>query len=248
MPNPSNDDVAKALEQLAAGQADEPHAPSDDVSHVTPPAASAPQPPPLARTVVPARAPGPKAVPQPRPVAGRAASASGAASRPLQPPGSAPPPAPRPPGANVSASPSAATPARPAAARPASLGTARPAAPALPQQAAQPIETEVIDDDDRVIVPAPSADVFMHHGSSAAVARASAHKSLSLRRTFIPILLTAGLILFALGVLRFLWQGNNPLLGLQPWLVAVMFVFAAALWALAAVNMLAVKHQLESHK
>ena len=242
MPNPNNDDVAKALERLAAGQAYESHAPSDDVSHVTRPAASAPQtPPPAARAVVPTRPLGPKAVPQPKPVAGRPASGTPAASRPLQPPGSAAPPAPRPPGASDSPAPSAA---RPAAARAATLTTARPAAPFVAEQP-QSIQSEVIEDDDRVIVPAPSAEVFTHRGSGAA-ARTSSRKSLSLRRTFIPILLTAGFILFTLGVLRFLWQGNNPLLGLQPWLVALMFVFALALWGLAALNMLAVKHQIEA--
>ena len=107
---------------------------------------------------------------------------------------------------------------------------------------------ELIDDDDQVIVPAPSADVFMHQGARTANARPVAQKHLTLRRTFIPILLTAGFLLFVLGVLRFVWQDNNPLLGLQPWLVALMFLFALALWALAALNVLAVKHQLQSQR
>ena len=84
----------------------------------------------------------------------------------------------------------------------------------------------------------------MHRGTGASARRTPARR-LSLRRTFIPILLTSGLILFVLGLLRFLWTENNPLAGIQPWLVAVMFVFALVLWGLAAINMLAVKHQLE---
>lgn len=83
----------------------------------------------------------------------------------------------------------------------------------------------------------------MHHGTGASTRRkAGAH--LSLRRTMIPILLTAGLILFVLGLLRFVWQNDNPLAGLQPWLVFVMFAVALVLWGLAAVNVLAVKHEL----
>ena len=243
MPNPSNDDVAKALEQLAAAQAGESRAPSDDVSRAAP----APASPPAAsgatsRPLSPARPAGAGATPKPKPVPGRPATAAASVNRPLQPPGSAAPPAPRPPGAAADNTPATASRSG-AASRPASPGPARPAAPVIASQSASEPQAQVIDDDDRVIVPAPTADVFLHHGTGASARRPPARR-LSLRRTLIPILLTAGLILFALGLLRFLWTENNPLAGLQPWLVAIMFVFALVLWGLAAVNMLAVKHQL----
>jgi hypothetical protein len=240
MPNPTNDDVAKALEQLAAGQAGESHAPSDDLSHAAPAPIS---PPATSRPMSPVRAAGAGATPKPKPVPGRSATPAASVNRPTQPPGSAAPPAPRPPGATAAKTPP--TTARSgAASRPASPGPARPAAPVIASQSASEPQAQVIDDDDRVIVPAPSADVFRHQGTGVSARRTPARR-LSLRRTLIPILLTAGLILFVLGLLRFLWTENNPLAGLQTWLVAIMFVFALVLWGLAAVNILAVKHQLK---
>ena len=242
MPNPSNDDVARALEQLAAGQTGESRAPSDDVSHAAPAPASPPAA--TSRPLSPVRPAGAGATPKPKPVSGRPVTAAASVSRPLQPPGSAAPPAPRPPGAAATEN-APMTSRSGAASRPASPGPARPAAPVIASQSASEPQAQVIDDDDRVIVPAPTADVFLHHGTGASARRAPARR-LSLRRTLIPILLTAGLILFALGLLRFLWTENNPLAGLQPWLVAIMFAFALVLWGLAAVNMLAVKHQLQT--
>lgn len=245
MPQPNNDEVAKALERLAAGQSDEPIAPSDDVSHAAAPAPTPPAPVPAARPAAPVRAPGTGATPQPKRVVSRSSAPVPAVNRPLQPPGSAAPPAPRPPGiGKPAARPVSAEPA-PNARRPAPAGPLRPSAPAVPTPA--PVcDTEVVDDDDRVIVPAPSVDVFMHHGSASA--RRSAKRGSSLRQTFIPILLTSGFILMALGVLRFVWPGDNPLASIPPWLVAILFGFALALWGLAAMNMLAVKHDLEPRK
>jgi hypothetical protein len=246
MANPSNDDVAKALEQLAAGQAGELRAPSDDVSHAAPAPASPPAAPAAtSQPLSPVRPAGAGATPKPKPVPGRSAMPASLVNRPLQPPGSAAPPAPRPPGAAANNTPATASRSG-AASRPASPGPARPAAPVIASQLASEPQAQVIDDDDRVIVPAPTADVFLHHGTGASARRTPARR-LSLRRTLIPILLTAGLILFVLGLLRFLWTENNPLAGLQPWLVVIMFIFALVLWGLAAVNMLAVKQQLASH-
>lgn len=246
MPNPNNDDVAKALEQLAAGKSEEPHAPSDNVSHAASPPPKPGTPSADTRSLNPARPPGGPAAPKPRPVPGRPAPSAASGVRPLQPPGSAAPPTPRPPGASATVPPLAGARAG-SPARPLSAGPIRPAAPVLPSQPAGDPRSQPIDDDDRVIVPAPSADVFLHHATSPSARRTPA-RSLSLRRTLIPVLLTAGLILFVLVLLRFLWQDNNPLAGLQPWLISIMFVFALVLWGLAAVNMLAVKHQLASRE
>lgn len=237
MPNPNNDDLAKALERLSAGNADQGNAPPDEVSQAAPTPTASP-----GRKPAAGRPAGAPATPKPKPLAGRPVAPPPAGARPLQPPGSAAPPAPRPPGAASAAPPSAAT--RSASpSRPASPGPARPAAPTVPTPNVHDPQARAIDEDDRVIVPAPSADVFRPRGLAASTSRAPG-RALALRRTLIPILLTAGVILVALGLLRLLWQTDNPLAGLPAWLVAVMFVFALVLWGLAAVNMLAVKHQL----
>ena len=246
MPNPNNDDVAKALEQLAGGQSEEAQTPSDDVSQAVPPPSKPGGPSATTRPLNPARPPGAPAAPKPKPVPGRPAASAASGVRPLQPPGSAAPPTPRPPGAPATVPPPAGARAG-SPARPLSAGPIRPAAPVLPNQPAGDPPSQPIDDDDHVIVPAPSADVFLHHATNPS-GRHTPARSLSLRRTLIPILLTAGLILFVLVLLRILWQGNNPLAGLQPWLISIMFVFALVLWGLAAVNMLAVKHQLASRE
>ena len=102
-------------------------------------------------------------------------------------------------------------------------------------------------DDDSVIVPAPDTSVFLHKPEYAAAPRMRKRLQVGMgfRRTFIPILLTGGLILFVLGALHFAWNAdNNPMLGVPGWLVGVMFGVAMLLWVLAAANMLVVRHML----
>ena len=93
--------------------------------------------------------------------------------------------------------------------------------------------------------------VFLHKRHAAAEpskARAFG-QGLTFRRTFIPILLTGGLICLVLGALHFAWNSSdNPLGGLPGWLVALLFVFALLLWGLAGMNMAVVRHMMEAQR
>jgi len=101
-----------------------------------------------------------------------------------------------------------------------------------------------------VIVPAPDTSVFLHKPDYQASSKPRVFRvGLKFRRTFIPMLLTSGAILACLGGLHFLWNSDSdPMAGLPPWLVGVMFALALVLWVLAAVNMIAVRRMLESQR
>jgi hypothetical protein len=107
------------------------------------------------------------------------------------------------------------------------------------------------DADDEVIVPAPDASVFYHRPDYATPrpAGASFGQSLKFRQTFIPVLLTGGLILIALGAMHFAMSGqDNPIAGMAVWLAALLLVFGLGLWGLAGANMMVVKHIIESQR
>ncbi|HEY8666000.1 MAG TPA: hypothetical protein VIL86_05005, partial [Tepidisphaeraceae bacterium] len=70
---------------------------------------------------------------------------------------------------------------------------------------------------------------------------------LKFRRTFIPVLLTGGLILITLGAMHFAMTGqDNAIAGMAVWLAALLLVFGLGLWGLAGANMMVVKHIIES--
>lgn len=128
---------------------------------------------------------------------------------------------------------------------------ARPAAPTGPAPAAAGADAHTVEDDDAVIVPAPDASVFLHKPDYAGKKPKGPAfgQSARFRQTFIPILLTGGLIMIGLGALHFLWQAeNNPTNGLPVWLVGALFLLGAALWGLAVANMLSVKHILDAQR
>jgi hypothetical protein len=236
----NNDDVARALEALSAGEHQE------DPAHDSHPPAPAPPPPaqprPAARAAAAVRATAPTAAkPQPSRTAPAASAGTPSSSQSVASP-RASSPAPRPP------APAAARPAGPAS-RPTTPQTfTRPAAPAA-SPAAPSTESAAVDDD-AVIVPAPDASVFLHKPHYASKAKPKPFgQSIQFRQTLIPVLLTAGFIMITLGVLHFVWSGeNNPLSDLPGWLLAVLFLFGAMLWGLAAANMLSVKSAIEAQQ
>jgi hypothetical protein len=68
---------------------------------------------------------------------------------------------------------------------------------------------------------------------------------LNLKRTAIPVLLTLGFILIALGTVHFAWKSDdNPVLELPNGIVIGMFAAGAVLWGLALLNMLSVRRTL----
>ena len=68
-----------------------------------------------------------------------------------------------------------------------------------------------------------------------------------LRRTLIPILLTGGVLLSALASIHFLWNSvDNPLIDLPGGVAFGLYGAALICWLLAAVNMAAVRRQIEN--
>jgi hypothetical protein len=249
MAESGQDDLADALARMASGDV----APSEQMpaGEPEPPAAKP-------RAVTPAARPGPPgpaaarspAVPAaPRSAAAPAAPKSPAAARPPAAPAVTRAPRPAAPGtaARGTGAPTAAAPAaRPAspAAPPVAARPQRPTAPtaSVPAPAA-PVETpDVIDDDDSVIVPAYETAKLARPSTSAALARAKVakHKRLEFRRTFIPVLLTTGVLMFLFGVAKFLIGDESSLSSLPNWMPMVLFAGALVMLGLAAVNMLSV--------
>jgi hypothetical protein len=103
----------------------------------------------------------------------------------------------------------------------------------------------VVDDDDAVIVPAPSPEVFVHRPAPPRAPRLPLYARMGFRRTIIPILLTMGVALPACAAWWCTLDEDSPLklLGLRfPITLAVVGV---VLLALGIVNVIQVKHQLE---
>src|SRR5439155_17400385 len=92
-------------------------------------------------------------------------------------------------------------------------------APPEPEQAepeqAEPEQVTIVDDDAdaSVIAPAPDMEVFLHHHEAPTKPRRSMNavlQSLSMRRTMIPILLTLGVVLPAIGIAQWLADPEYP--------------------------------------
>jgi hypothetical protein len=137
----------------------------------------------------------------------------------------------------------------------------RPAAPALQQTTVSSTEPEVdggqstgltsqtddsqiIDDDDAVIVPAPDASVFVPKAKPQTSAQARAEiarkKNLEYRRTLIPILLTTGTMCVIFSMLKLFAGADSMLANVPNWEPVIFAVAGVLLLALAGVNMLSV--------
>jgi hypothetical protein len=103
------------------------------------------------------------------------------------------------------------------------------------------------DDDDAVIVPAPSVDAFIPKPASPTL-RTAAPPSLFLRRTLIPILLTAGVMLPVLGGLWFTTEIDSPFRDAGIWVPCTLIIVGIALLALGLLNAIHVKDRLEATK
>ncbi|HEX4797340.1 MAG TPA: hypothetical protein VH370_26335 [Humisphaera sp.] len=174
------------------------------------------------------------------------------AARPALPPGALPPkvvpPPPEPMTAPVRLIRPAPGSVRPAApARPAAPPLLRPAVPQIPAPTVpveQPQPEFAVNDDDLALFPGPTEE-FTSAGPSAAVQRSAerrrTQRSMSLRRTFIPILLTLGVILIAAAFLRSHVSPDAPLSTVPRWLGIAGYAVGAALLAVAGVNMMQVR-------
>jgi hypothetical protein len=100
-------------------------------------------------------------------------------------------------------------------------------------------------DDDIALVPRPYPSVFAPRAGARPAAADGNLRGLFFRRTMIPILLTCGTILGALGGLWFTLDIDAPLrAGAGAWVPTTLLILAAMLLALAVLNMLQVRHLL----
>lgn len=107
---------------------------------------------------------------------------------------------------------------------------------------------EIVDDDDSVIMPALEASSYKPKSKTTADVRAqiSRKRNLEYRRTLIPVLLMTGTLMIVFGILRFFTGPDSMLANLPVWLPIVLLSGGLILLALAGVNMLSVKHQLDA--
>ena len=117
--------------------------------------------------------------------------------------------------------------------------------PPTPRQptAAAPFTAPV--DDDAVIVPAPSPEVFAPRPALRPPVRQHTVQTLAFKRTIIPILLTLGVLCPVLGLLGFFVASTSPLSVLRSAWFSVPFVLIGLLnLAFAYMTMMQVKHEL----
>ena len=266
----NNDDLANALNALAAGDVhDDHHGGSGaehhhDEVHVAPP--PAPTPPPVAaRPSAPKPTPKPVAPPPPQAPAAPARAARPAAPgpTPAAPTPRAAAPVPQRPAAPTSR-PAAPTPVRPTAPPPVEAPAAPVARtrPAAPVRAAAPVappeETyeepgagdsgEVFDDDD-MNMPAPSADVFRAKPKAAPKPRTHYTHTLQFKQTIIPVMLTIGVIALISAGIPYLAPAESNLAAMkQPMFIGVMAAVGVVFLVMGVLNALQVKSSLEAMK
>jgi hypothetical protein len=122
-----------------------------------------------------------------------------------------------------------------------------PAIPADPSDISSSL-ANVIDDDDAVIVPAPTADVFAHHPAPVRAPRTPFYARLSFRRTIIPILLTMGVALPGCAVWWLSQDEDSPARALGLKFPLTFALVGLVLLALGIVNMLHVRHDMEQRR
>ena len=103
----------------------------------------------------------------------------------------------------------------------------------------------IVEDDDSVIVPALTPDLLASHAPYARAATRPIARSLSLRRTLIPVLLTMGVMLPALAAMWFASDTNSIVRTTGRWLPITFIVLGAVFLLLAIVNMAQVKHLMK---
>lgn len=233
------DDVADALSRVE-------HDPPSEVEPA-PPASTSPPPPPIAPLPPPARA-----------------AEFRRPARPSAPPGArtppgatAPTPSPEKPALASDTRTPPPAPAKPKSARPQRLDRPdRPEGPpstawsedeaALVQSHYEPT-SEIIDDDDAVVVPAPEPEVFAPPPPAPAPAKPQAignTRGLAWRRTVIPILLTCGVLLIGIGALRWVGGADSIFADMSIPLSATLCGCGLFLLLVAVLNMLQVKAEL----
>lgn len=141
----------------------------------------------------------------------------------------------------------AAEPPQPATQRPDRPAAARPAAPSRPAATARPASPE------RAAAPSTATSRRPATPDVRSPARPAARQPagpepifarLSFRQTIIPPLLTGGLLMIILGVLRFVAPSDSPFAFIPLWVSIMVLVLGALLIAVGALNMYQVRRQL----
>ena len=190
-------------------------------------------------------------------ITGSADSSAGARrARPALPPGAKPPPPPVVKQPEIVEEPAAAVRISPAKPRAKSGSPARPAAtqrpavpppiavPQAPVQEAEPEDQFVVEAEDSVIMPEMPVEALGHPVHHVARERNRYLRSIGVRRTIIPVLLTLGVMLLAASTVRYFVSEDAPLSALPPWASIVGYVIGAMLLMVAALNILQVRSEL----
>jgi hypothetical protein len=196
---------------------------------------------------------------EPTRITGSTTSGAERRARPALPPGAkapaqkvvkAPEPDTEEPAAAVRISPTGAPGSRPKAPlRPAA--TLRPAVPppiAVPQAPAEQIPPQdqfVFEAEDSVIMPEMPVEALAHPTHQVARERMRYLRSIGVRRTFIPILLTLGVMLLAASTVRYFVSDDAPLSALPKWSSLVGYIVGGMLLLVAGLNILQVRSELE---
>jgi hypothetical protein len=107
------------------------------------------------------------------------------------------------------------------------------------------IDAETAADDDAVIAPAPSADVFKPH-RKAPIPRKK-KDALQTRQTMIPIMLTIGVLLVGVSAVVLVAGSDSIMTDLVPiWGAIILLIGGLASLGMTAVNMMAVKKALDA--
>ena len=96
-------------------------------------------------------------------------------------------------------------------------------------------------DEDLLAAPPPDASVFAPKRSTRDLI---AERRIHNRRTFIPILLTCGVLMPAIGTLKWLRGPESPFTAWPIWAPIVLFVCGIVLLLLAVANMMQVREML----
>ena len=97
-------------------------------------------------------------------------------------------------------------------------------------------------EDDLLAAPAPDPSVFAPRRSTRDLI---AERRIHNRRTLIPILLTCGVLMPAVGSLKWLMGPESPFASWSIWAPVALGACGAVLLTLAVANMLQVKHLME---
>jgi hypothetical protein len=178
-------------------------------------------------------------------------------ARPALPPGAKPPPPPvvKPPEPIIEEPAAAVRIEPPSKSKKKSSAPIRPSAPlrpavpppiAVPQA---PVEEEpedqfVVEAEDSVIVPEMPLETLAHPVQHVARERTRYLRSIGVRRTFIPILLTLGVMLIAASTARYFVSEDAPLYVLPTWSPIVGYIVGGMLLIVAVFNILQVRSEL----